>query len=220
MFEVNTTYYNADRTQWAEIGLADNVLAFDVEYPILKPVVDVYSSHSLFVDIYDVPEENRLDTLSAYEKVAREALDKGDRVYWIEIYDHSLISVSFHEFTFDHLPHLFCRFDSTLAGMMIVRREKWIKEFSPLFTKAYIDREMDQCKQWLDAYINGYVYEVYVNDRDDSYSLGFFCNEEDAIKAKCDELPDCIYTDDDFEVEEISVHYSLKQPKPGSMARA
>lgn len=219
MFEDRTTYYNADRTRWAEIGIAETYWADDIAYSILKPVVDVYSSHKMLINIYDVEEKNQLDTLSAYEKVAREALDKGDRVYWIEIYDHSLISVIFHEFTFDHLPHLFCRFDSTLAGMMIVRREKWKTEFGPIFTKAYIDRKIDQCKQWLDGYINGYLYEVYVHDEVEDYGLGLFCSEEDAIEAKCDELPDCIYTDDDFD-KEISVHYSLKQPKPSSMARA
>ena len=204
-----TTYYNADRTKSAEIDYCD---CFEPECGFdycLQSSCEVFLATEHLAGFFGI--QGAEDSVACVNRAIDKARRVGDRVYFIELYKHGGFAVRIKPTYQRH-----CHFDSGLNGVIIVHAETWKKHRSPIFTSAFVQREMDRIAQWAEAYLNGTVYEVSVFEEDDfAYSLGLFLTEEEAINEVQSEFPDLQFTEDDFNCQCIRT-YSLK---PEALAR-
>lgn len=203
------TIFNADRTKSAEIDYCDR---FEPDYGFddcLQSSCEVFLATRHLAGFFEI--EDTEDSFARVNRAIDEARRVGDRVYFIELYKHSGYAVRIKP-TYDPL----CRFDSSLNGVIIVHAEAWKKHLSPIYTSAFVQREMDRIAKWAEAYLNGTVYEVNVfEDEVCVYSMGCFLTEEEALNEVQGEFPDLQFTEDDFNCQCIRT-YSLK---PEALAR-
>ena len=204
-----TTYYNADRTKSAEIDYCES---YDSDYGFddcLQSSCEVFLATGHLAGFFGTKGSE--ESFARVNRAIDEARRVGDRVYFIELYKHSGYAVRIKP-TYDPL----CRFDSSLNGVIIVHAEAWKKHLSPIYTSAFVQREMDRIAKWAEAYLNGTVYEVNVfEDEVCVYSMGCFLTEEEALNEVQGEFPDLQFTEDDFNCQCIRT-YSLK---PEALAR-
>lgn len=188
------TFYNADRTLTATIDFAEDVDVNSIFDDALASCCEVYLGTDFLSGVFGIESETDFNLVNRRIDEARRV---GDRVFFIEIYSHGGYSIRITPY---YRP--LCKFDSGLNGVIIVQAGKWKKHISPIFTSAYVQREMDRLAEWITAYVNGSLFEFHSD-----VIYGPFLSEEEAEEVLHEEYPELIFTDEDFNCECI---YTLK----------
>lgn len=120
------------------------------------------------------------------DDVVREAKKQGDMVLRLYAYVHSGTYLSLEPF-YGKLPQGHAEFDSGCCGVVIVRREKMLKEFGRKRWTAALRRRAYEIAQSdvevFTSYLNGSVYGYVVDDHVES-CWGFYDTEEAMREAK------------------------------------
>lgn len=196
---MSKTFYSADHGILGGVDYAD-VCPDDWFDEPLRRCCDVYLADGVLSTLFDV--ETTKDRRLVNRRID-EARRVGDRVYYVEIYEHSARSVRIKD---AYRP--LCSFDSRLAGVIIVRAQAWKEEISPVFTSAFVAREMNRLARWAEAWLEGEIFEAY----DDEGILGYYPSEEEALEALRKEIKRPFFEEGDFD---CTVSYRLK---PGLLA--
>lgn len=134
---------------------------------------------------YNLGEHRHIDSTEINE-VVREAKAQGDMVLNLYAYIHSGVALSLESFH-GRLPQGHAEFDSGQCGVVIIRRENMLREFSKkrwtktLRTRAYGIAKSDV--ETFTAYLNGCVYG-YVIDGGEESCWGYYSVEEARAEAK------------------------------------
>jgi len=134
---------------------------------------------------YYLGERNHADW-DEFDDAVREAKKQGDLVFDLYAYIHGGTALSLGSFH-GKLPQGHAQFDSGKCGVIIIRREQYLKEFGrkkwskKLQEKAYNYAKSDV--ETFHKYLNGEVYSYNVDDYDDSCS-GYYSIEDAMDEAK------------------------------------
>jgi hypothetical protein len=130
--------------------------------------------------------EHQHRAASDIDAVVREAKERGDMVLRLYAYIHSGTFLSLESF-YGRLPQGHAEFDSGCCGVIIVRREKMLREFGRKRWRAALRRRAYEIAQSdvevFTAYLNGAVYGYVVDDHVES-CWGFYDTEEAMREAK------------------------------------
>jgi hypothetical protein len=130
--------------------------------------------------------EHQHRSASDIDDVVREAKERGDMVLRLYAYIHSGTFLSLESF-YGRLPQGHAEFDSGCCGVIIVRREKMLREFGRKRWRAALRRRAYEIAQSdvevFTAYLNGAVYGYVVDDHVES-CWGFYDTEEAMREAK------------------------------------
>jgi len=135
---------------------------------------------------YYLGEHNHSNWDEFNEAVA-EAKRQGDMVVDLYAYIHGGVALSIRSFHEAALPQGHAYFDSGKCGVVIIRREQYLKEFGrkkwskKLQAKAYEYIKGDI--ETFNAYLNGEVYGYIVDDHEES-CWGYYSVEEAMDEAK------------------------------------
>ena len=194
-------FFNADRSRSATIDY-DHDGIYDPSYffaECLRASCEVFLTSKHLTRFFDVEEnDDEREIKQAIEKARR----IGDRVFFIEVYEHSAFAVRIKT-----LYQPLCEFDSSFAGVIIAHAENWKEHLSPIFTTAFVVGVMDDLAEQAEAWLNGTIYEFFMQEDGCSCSYGPYLSEEEAEKGLHAEFPELVFTDDDFE---CTCTYSLK----------
>lgn len=191
MSEFAKTFYNAERSLSATIDYADTMDYDSSEFfdDCLKKSCDVYLATDHLSSFFrEEAESERYEHVNRAISAARQV---GDRVFFIEIYEHSAYAVRISP-AYDPI----CQSDSGLNGVIIVHAKAWKKYVNDIFTSAFVEYAMNKLAEAATAWMNGWLYEINTSD---CFLRGPFLSEEEAERELHAEWPDLKFTDDDFE---------------------
>lgn len=137
-------------------------------------------------DHYYLGENNHPDA-EDIRLVIDEAKQQNDFVMWVHAYIHSGIRLSLKSF-YGRLPQGHAEFDSGVSGVIIVRRETFLKEFGgKKWSPKRKKRAEEICEadiETFNSYLSGEVYGYMIDDPDGGSCWGYYTTEEAIEEAK------------------------------------
>ena len=184
-------FFNADRSLSATVDYAQCV---DTEYffdSSMRESCEVFlnSEHlSSFFHVQPVQDIARVN------KAIGKAQRDGSRIFFIEIFEYGSYAVRINP-TYQPM----CEFDSGLNGVIVVKESPWKTLISPIYTRGYVQRQMDYLAECIEAWLNGDFFEFEVVDHDDRTWYGPFLSEQEAQEELQSEYPQICYSEENFE---------------------
>ena len=148
-----------------------------------------------------------------YKDMLNKAKKQGDLVIPLYAYIHSGIALSLGQDFYGRLPQGHAAFDSGQCGVVILRKQKMLKEYQyKIFTKAlkkrvtqYAKEEIKMFEAYLNGQIFGYIIDKHYNDLYEQSCWDYYSIE--------DALHDAKLIIDDM-VKDVKVHSFPGSVKP------